>query len=168
MAFLEELIIRKELADNFCLYCSSFKDFSSVPNWAKISLKTHQFDLREYIYTFEEFEKAATHDRLWNATQIQLLNEGTIHGYLRMYWAKKILEWTKSPEDALRFAIDLNDKYGFDSPSANGYVGILWALGALHDRAFANYPVTGKIRKMTFNSIKKKFDIEKYINKFKT
>ena len=162
-AFLEELVVRKELADNFCLYSKSFKDFSCASNWAKISLENHKYDIRHYIYSQEDLESAKTHDKLWNATQIQLVKEGVIHGYLRMYWAKKILEWTTSPEEALKIAIYLNDKYAYDAPSANGYVGILWALGGLHDRAFRDYPVTGKIRRMTYDSIRRKYNLLNYI-----
>ena len=164
--FLEELIVRKELAENFCLYAKNFTDFSSVPQWAKTSLQNHKYDIRPYIYTLRELENAQTHDKLWNGTQIQLLKEGTIHSYLRMYWAKKILEWTNNPEEALYTAIYLNDKYAYDSPSPNGYTGILWALGALHDRAFADFPVTGKIRRMTYDSIKRKYNLNNYIEKF--
>ena len=165
-AFLEELIIRKELADNFCLYSESFKDFSSIPNWAKMSLENHKYDIRPYIYSIEMLESAKTHDKLWNATQIQLIKEGTIHGYLRMYWAKKIFDWMSTPKDALKTAIYLNDKYAYDSPSANGYVGILWAIGGLHDRAFADFLVTGKVRRMTYDSIKRKYDLFSYIKKY--
>lgn len=164
--FIEELIIRKELADNFCLFAESYKDFSSVPNWAKNTLNNHRFDLRAYVYDTKDFEFAKTHDRLWNATQNQLLREGKIHGYLRMYWAKKILEWTKNPEDAIKTAIYLNDKYAFDAPSSNGYVGILWAIAGLHDRAFQDWFVTGKIRRMTDKSISIKFPIQNYIVKY--
>ena len=164
--FLEELIIRKELADNFCLYSKSFKDFSDIPNWAKMSLNNHKYDIRPYTYSLEILEKANTHDKLWNATQTQLIKEGTILGYLRMYWAKKILEWMSTPEEALKTAIYLNDKFAYDAPSANGYVGILWAIGGLHDRAFADYPVTGKIRRMTYDSMKRKYDLSNYIKKY--
>ena len=165
-AFLEELIIRKELDDNFCLYSKSFKDFSSIPNWAKMSLNNHKYDIRPYNYSLEILEKAKTHDKLWNATQIQLIKKGTIQGYLRMYWAKKILEWMSTPDEALKAAIYLNDKYAYDAPSANGYVGILWAIGGLHDRAFADYPVTGKIRRMTYDSMKRKYDLSNYVKKY--
>ena len=165
-AFLEELIIRKELADNFCLYSESFKDFSSIQNWAKISLNNHRLDIRPYLYSLQDLENAKTHDKLWNATQTQLVKEGIIHGYLRMYWAKKILEWMSTPEEALKTAIYLNDKFAYDAPSANGYVGVLWAIGGLHDRAFADYPVTGKIRRMTYDSIKRKYDLFSYIKKY--
>lgn len=162
-AFLEELVVRKELADNFCLYNKQFKTLNGIPNWAKNSLEYHKEDFRPYIYTLKELVSAKTHDELWNATQNQLKSEGFIHGYLRMYWAKKILEWTISADDALKIAIYLNDKYAYDTPSSNGYVGILWAIGGLHDRAFADYPVTGKIRRMTYESMKKKYDLSKYI-----
>lgn len=164
--FLEELVVRKELADNFCLYARNFKDFSDIPSWAKISLDNHKHDIRLYTYSLADFEQAKTHDKLWNCAQNQLLREGRIHGYLRMYWAKKILEWTVSPKEALKIAQNLNDKYAFDSPSANGYAGILWAVGALHDRAFSDYAVTGKIRRMTYNSIKKKFDLTEFMRKY--
>ena len=164
--FLEELVVRKELADNFCLYSKNYKNFSGVPNWAKMSLNNHKFDIRPYIYSTEELEQAKTHDKLWNATQIQLIREGTIHGYLRMYWAKKILEWTFQPKEALKTAIYLNDKYAYDAPSANGYVGILWAIAGLHDRAFIDYPITGKIRRMTYDSLKRKYDLRDYLKKY--
>ena len=164
--FLEELIIRKELADNFCLYSKCFKDFSSIQNWAKMSLKNHKYDIRPYTYSLEILENANTHDKLWNATQTQLIKKGIIQGYLRMYWAKKILEWMSTPDEALKAAIYLNDKYAYDAPSSNGYVGILWAIGGLHDRAFADYPVTGKIRRMTYDSMKRKYDLSNYIKKY--
>ena len=164
--FLEELVVRKKLADNFCLHANSFKDFSDIPNWAKMSLENHKLDIRPYIYSTEELENAKTYDKLWNATQIQLIREGTIHGYLRMYWAKKISEWTPSPKEGLKTAIYLNDKYAYDSPSANGYIGILWAIAGLHDRAFVDYPVTGKIRRMTYDSLKRKYDLGDYLKKY--
>ena len=164
--FLEELIVRKELADNFCLYSKNYKDFADISNWAKLSLNNHKYDIRPYIYSTDELENAKTHDKLWNATQIQLTSEGKIHGYLRMYWAKKIAEWTHSPNEGLKIAIYINDKYAYDSPSANGYVGILWAIAGLHDRAFIDYPVTGKIRRMTYNSLKRKYDLTDYLEKY--
>lgn len=153
-AFLEELIVRKELADNFCLYAKSFKTFESCPQWAQDSLNEHKNDLRSYLYSREEFEHAKTHDELWNKIQTELLENGKIHGYPRMYWAKKILEWSKTPKEALEIAIDLNDEYALDGNNPNGYVGILWALGGLHDRPFTNRFVSGKIRYMKGDKIK--------------
>lgn len=162
-AFLEELIVRKELSDNFCLYSKSFNTLESIPTWAKESLNSHKKDLRTYIYSKEEFEYAKTHDDLWNKIQENLLETGKIHGFLRMYWAKKILEWSVSPENALETAIYLNDKYALDGNDPNGYVGILWSIGGIHDRAFANRMVFGKIRYMSLQGCKNKFDINKFI-----
>lgn len=147
-AFLEELMVRKELSDNFCLYAKSYKTLAGAPNWAIESLNSHKYDLRNYTYTLKEFEQAKTHDTAWNEMQIGLVNTGRIHGYLRMYWGKKILEWSKTPEDALKTAIFLNDSYALDGNDPNGYVGILWSIAGLHDRPFANRLVTGKIRYM--------------------
>ncbi|MEI3254763.1 MAG: hypothetical protein V8R83_05595 [Candidatus Gastranaerophilaceae bacterium] len=148
------------------MYCRNYKTFECTPQWAQQTLKAHQHDLRSHLYTLENLEQAKTYDALWNATQIQLMEKGKIHGYLRMYWAKKILQWSATPDEALKTAIYLNDKYGFDAPSANGYTGILWAIGGLHDRAFQDRMVTGKIRIMTDKSIKTKYDIQNYINSF--
>lgn len=162
-AYLEELIVRKELSDNFCLYSKSFETFDGILSWARETLNAHRTDLRNYMYSLEEFEHAKTHDELWNAVQRNLLKTGKIHGYLRMYWAKKILEWSISPEEALKIALYLNDEYAIDGNDPNGYVGILWSIGGLHDRAFSNRLVTGKIRYMSLGGCKKKFDINKYI-----
>lgn len=147
-AFLEELIVRKELSDNFCLYTKSYKTLTGAPNWAVESLNSHKYDLRNYVYNLKEFEHAQTHDKAWNEMQIGLIKTSRIHGYLRMYWGKKILEWSKTPEEALKTAIYLNDTYALDGNDPNGYVGILWSIAGLHDRPFANRLVTGKIRYM--------------------
>lgn len=162
-AFLEELIVRKELSDNFCLHNKDYKTLDSVPNWAKETLNIHKSDIRTYLYDLDEFEHGKTHDKLWNKIQQNLLSTGRIHGYLRMYWAKKILEWSKSPEEALKIAIYLNDTYATDGNDANGYVGILWSIGGIHDRAFSNRMVFGKIRYMSLSGCEKKFDVKKYI-----
>lgn len=162
-AYLEELIVRKELADNFCLYNKDYKTLNGIPNWAKESLKLHNTDLRTYIYDLNEFKNGQTHDKLWNKIQQNLLKTGRIHGYLRMYWAKKILEWSKTPEEALKTAMFLNDNYALDGNDPNGYVGILWSIGGIHDRPFANRLVTGKIRYMSLQGCKKKFDVKEYL-----
>lgn len=166
-SFLEELIIRKELSDNFCFYNKNYDSFEGFPSWAKETLNSHKKDLREYLYKKEQFELAGTHDELWNAAQMQMVNTGKMHGYMRMYWAKKILEWTKSPEDALKIAIYLNDKYELDGRDPNGYAGIAWSIGGLHDRAWFERPVYGKVRYMNYNGCKSKFDVNAYIEKVK-
>lgn len=124
-AFCEEAIVRRELADNFCYYNEDYDNFNGLTNWARKTLDDHRKDKREYLYTRAEFEKGHTHDDLWNAAQIQMVKEGKMHGFLRMYWAKKILEWTKSPEEALEVGIYLNDKYNLDGRDPSGYVGVM-------------------------------------------
>ena len=165
-SYLEELIIRRELSDNFCYYNPNYDNFNGFHDWAKTSLNQHRNDKRDFLYTLEEFEHAKTHDELWNAAQIEMVTIGKMHGYMRMYWAKKMLEWTKSPEEALEFGIYLNDKYELDGRDPNGYVGLAWSIGGVHDRAWGERPVFGKIRYMNYNGCKRKFDVKNYINKF--
>jgi deoxyribodipyrimidine photo-lyase len=162
-SFLEELIIRRELADNFCFYNKNYDSFDGFKDWAKTTLNLHRKDKREYSYTRDEFENAATHDPLWNAAQKEMVTSGKMHGYMRMYWAKKILEWTKCPEDAIDIAIYLNDRYELDGRDSNGYAGIAWSIGGIHDRAWFERPVFGKIRYMNYNGCKRKFDVNQYI-----
>lgn len=165
-AFLEELIVRRELSDNFCYFNTRYDSFEGFPEWAKKTLNEHRKDKREFIYTLEEFEQAKTHEDLWNAAQTEMLKTGKMHGYMRMYWAKKILEWSRSPEEALKISIYLNDKYELDGRDPNGYVGCAWSIGGVHDRAWTEKPVFGKIRYMNLNGAKRKFDIETYIRRF--
>ncbi len=165
-AFLEELIVRRELSDNFCYFNPKYDSFDGFHDWAKDTLNQHRKDKREFVYSLEEFEKAKTHEDLWNAAQKELIVTGKIHGYMRMYWAKKILEWSKSPEEAFRIAIYLNDKYGLDGRDPNGYVGCAWSIGGVHDRAWTERPVYGKIRYMNRNGASRKFDINSYIGKY--
>jgi deoxyribodipyrimidine photo-lyase len=165
-AFLEELIVRKELSDNFCFYNTGYDSFAGFPDWAKETLHQHKADEREFIYTKEEFENARTHEDLWNSAQKELIRTGKMHGYMRMYWAKKILEWSKSPQYALKVAIYLNDKYELDGSDPNGYAGCAWSIGGVHDRPWAERDIFGKVRYMNRNGAKRKFDIENYIKRF--
>ena len=164
-AFLEELIIRRELSDNYCYYNPHYDGFDGFPDWAQKTLNDHRGDPRQYIYPADKLEGSATHDSLWNAAQSQMVFTGKMHGYMRMYWAKKILEWTPSPEEAQEIAIYLNDKYSLDGRDPNGYTGIAWSIGGVHDRAWGERPVFGKVRYMSYNGAKSKFDIKSYINK---
>ena len=161
-SFLDELIIRKELSDNYCFYNSNYDNYNGFRDWAKKTLEEHRKDEREFVYTSEQFEKAQTHDQLWNTAQNQLLTLGKMHGFMRMYWAKKILEWTSSPEEALSISIYLNDKYELDGRDPNGYAGCAWSIGGVHDRAWFDRAVFGKIRYMNYNGCKRKFDVEGY------
>ncbi len=165
-AYLEELIVRRELSDNFCHFNPHYDSFEGFPQWAKETLNEHRKDEREYLYNKELFEAAETHDILWNAAQREMVKRGKMHGYMRMYWAKKILEWSASPEDALNIALYLNDKYELDGRDPNGYAGCAWSIGGVHDRAWAGRPVFGKIRYMNANGCKRKFNTGLYINNY--
>jgi deoxyribodipyrimidine photo-lyase len=136
------------------------------PEWARKSLAKHRRDRREYVYSLKTFEKARTHDDLWNAAQREMMIRGKMHGYMRMYWAKKILEWSESPEKALEIATYLNDRYELDGRDPNGYVGVAWSIGGVHDRAWNERPVFGKIRYMSYNGCRGKFDVNTYISRW--
>ncbi len=165
-AFLEELIVRRELSDNFCLHNKDYDNPEGFPDWAKKTHALHVKDKREYVYSLKIFEQASTHDPLWNAAQKEMVLTGKMHGYMRMYWAKKILEWTPSPKEAMRTAIALNDKYELDGRDPNGFTGIAWSIGGVHDRAWGERKVFGKIRYMSYNGCRSKFDTDAYIKKW--
>lgn len=167
-AFLEELVVRRELADNFCWYAKDYDKTTCFPDWSQKNLQKTAGDKREYIYDLEEFEEAKTHDELWNAAQMEMVITGKMHGYMRMYWAKKILEWTPNVQTAMNIAIELNDVYELDGRDPNGYAGIAWSLGGVHDRAWFSRPVFGQVRYMNAKGCKSKFDVDAYIEKWLT
>jgi deoxyribodipyrimidine photo-lyase len=163
-AFLEELIVRRELAVNFVRFNPNYERAASCEPWAAKTLMEHQADRRRQLYSEEQLENAETHDPLWNAAQKQMVLSGWMHGYLRMYWAKKILEWSPSAAAAYERAVRLNDRYELDGRDPNGYAGIAWAIVGKHDRAWGpERPVFGKIRYMSYDSTSRKFDSEAYI-----
>jgi deoxyribodipyrimidine photo-lyase len=163
-AFLEELIVRRELAHNFVRFNPHYETFPSAEPWAKRTLKLHAKDKREHLYSEAQLENGETHDPLWNAAQKQMVLTGWMHGYLRMYWAKKILEWSPSPAVAYDIAVRLNDCYELDGRDPNGYAGIAWAIVGKHDRAWGpERSVYGKIRYMSHASTSRKFDSAAYI-----
>ncbi|NDL68839.1 deoxyribodipyrimidine photo-lyase [Anaerotalea alkaliphila] len=164
-AYLEQLLVRRELGENFCWYRPDYDRTTVFPAWARETLEVHRPDVREHLYSPEEFERAATHDPLWNASMEQLRREGRIHGYMRMYWAKKILEWSPGPEEALATAIRLNDTWALDGRDPVGYANIAWSVGGVHDRAWAQRPVFGKVRYMNDRGCRRKFDVEVYIGR---
>ncbi|MHC1680996.1 MAG: deoxyribodipyrimidine photo-lyase [Methanomassiliicoccales archaeon] len=165
-AFLEELIVRRELSDNFCFYNRRYDSPDGFPAWARATLRDHQGDKRDYVYTEDELEKARTHDPLWNAAQVQMTTEGRMHGWLRMYWAKKVLEWTETPADALRIVNTLNDRYEMDGRDPNGYVGAAWSIGGVHDRAWTERRIFGKVRFMNLNGAYRKFDVDSFVERY--
>jgi len=166
-AFLDELVTWRELGFNMCSRRQDYDLYSSLPAWAQQTLKDHEGDRRRHLYPLEQFEKAQTHDPLWNAAQGQLLQEGRIHNYLRMVWGKKILEWSSSPQEALHIMIELNNKYGLDGRDPNSYTGIMWILGR-YDRPWGpERPVFGKIRYMSSENTLRKVRAMEYMEKYK-
>ncbi len=161
--FLDELITWRELAINFVTFNPVYDSIECAEPWAHKSLAAHASDPRPILYTVPQLEKAETHDQLWNAAQFQMLHLGWMHNYMRMYWAKKILEWSPSPASAHQTAIYLNDKYFLDGRDPNGYAGVAWAICGKFDRPWFDRPIFGVIRYMSANAAAKKFDSAKYI-----
>lgn len=160
--FLEELIVRRELAFNFARRGPNPATLAALPDWAQATLRKHAKDKRDPVYTRDEFEQARTYDMLWNATQRELLRDGKIHGYYRMYWGKKIMEWSATHQEALDTMIYLHDKYALDGRDPNTYTNILWCFG-LHDRPWAERPIFGMVRYMSLEGMKRKTDVNAYI-----
>ncbi len=157
----EELIIRRELACNFTEYNPNYDTIACIPDWARKTLSEHAGDPRKYTYAYSEFEQAITHDPYWNAAQNQMVKTGHMHGYMRMYWGKKVLEWSRSPGDAYETLIRLNDTYELDGRDPNGYAGVAWCFGK-HDRGWQEREIFGKVRYMNANGLRRKFDIDAY------
>lgn len=165
-AFIEECVVRAETAENFCYYNPSYDSYEGFPSWAKETLKKASTDARVYVYTKKEFEEASTHDELWNAAQIQMVRKGKMHGYMRMYWAKKILEWTATPQEAMKIAVYLNDMYELDGREPAGYVGCAWSIGGVHDRPWFGRPIFGAIRYMAESGVAKRGKVGEYIKRW--
>jgi len=165
--FLEELIVRRELAFNFARFTERPDSLENLPDWAQKTLAKHARDKRDPLYSPDQFERAATHDDLWNAVQKELLMRGKIHGYYRMYWGKKIIEWSKTPAEALQTMIYLNDRYALDGRDPNGYANILWCFG-LHDRPWIERPIFGQVRYMSYAGMRRKTDVDAYIREIES
>jgi deoxyribodipyrimidine photo-lyase len=164
-AYLEELIVRRELSMNFVYYNSQYNRFDGLPSWARQTLLEHQRDRREAIYSVSELEDGRTGDPYWNAAQREMALTGKMHNYMRMYWGKRILEWTKTPQEAFRIALYLNNKYEIDGRDANGFTGVAWCFGK-HDRPWPSHRIFGKVRIMTPSGLRRKFDIGAYVRKY--
>ncbi len=161
-SYLEELIVRRELSLNFVYFNRNYDNPECLPKWAKESLELHAFDPREYSYSFSDLEQAKTHDPYWNAAQTEMVRFGKMHGYMRMYWGKKILEWTESHFVAFETALRLNNMYELDGRDPNGYAGVAWCFGK-HDRAWSERPIFGKVRYMNDRGLERKFDVDSYV-----
>jgi deoxyribodipyrimidine photo-lyase len=162
-AFLEQLVVRRELSINFVLHQRQYDQFSAVPDWARRSLRNHEKDPRPYIYSLATLEAAETHDPYWNAAMLEMLKTGFMHNYMRMYWGKKIIEWSSSPQCAYRMILQLNNKYFIDGRDPNSYASVAWLFG-LHDRPWTERRVFGNIRYMNAAGLERKFDIERYVH----
>lgn len=163
-AFLEELIVRRELAVNFVRYNNAYDSFTSLPAWAQKTLAEHRGDQREYVYSRNDLEGAKTHDPYWNAAQQEMKKTGAMQGYMRMYWGKKILEWSPSPQEGYATALYLNNRYEIDGRDPNGYAGVAWCFGK-HDRPWKEREIFGMVRYMNAQGLKRKFDMDRYVGR---
>jgi deoxyribodipyrimidine photo-lyase len=166
-AYLEELVVRRELSINFVHYNKTYDNIECLPDWARNTLFNHKSDERSITYSLSEMENANTHDEYWNTAQMEMVKTGKMHGYMRMYWGKKILEWCESPEEAFSHANYLNNKYSLDGRDPNGYAGIAWCFGK-HDQAWKERSIFGKVRYMNYNGLKRKFNMKQYISNIKS
>ena len=165
-AYLDELITWREIGHNMAHHAPHlYMSYESIPDFAKRTLDDHREDEREHLYSYEEFERAETHDPIWNAAQRELLETGEMHNYMRMIWGKKIVEWTSEPEQAAEIMIELNNKWAIDGRDPNSYSGIFWCLGR-YDRGWAEREVFGKVRYMSSESTKRKFNLDRYLERF--
>jgi deoxyribodipyrimidine photo-lyase len=166
-AFLEELIVRRELGINFVWYTPEYASYRALPGWARASLEAHKADKREFIYTAEQLEAAQTHDPYWNAAMREMKLTGKMHNYMRMYWGKKILEWTNTPRFAHRLALELNNRYFLDGRDPLSWSNVGWLFG-LHDRPWRERDIFGQIRYMNASGLERKFDIVRYVERIES
>jgi deoxyribodipyrimidine photo-lyase len=163
-SFVEELIVRRELSMNFVFYNDDYDSYSNLPGWAKQTLEEHKRDEREYVYTRAQLENAETHDEYWNAAMREMVHTGYMHNYMRMYWGKKILEWSNTPEYAYRTTLYLNNKYFLDGRDPNSFANVAWVFGQ-HDRGWTEREVYGKVRYMSSGGLERKTKPEQYVEK---
>jgi len=164
-AFIEQLAVRRELSMNFVYYNDRYDRYEgAVPSWARDSLEKHRKDKRPYLYPPEVLERGETHDPYWNAAQREMVLTGKMHNYMRMYWGKKILEWSESPQEAFQVILSLNNKYELDGRDPNGFAGVAWCFGK-HDRSWRERPVFGKVRYMNAAGLERKFQIQEYVKR---
>lgn len=161
-AYLEELIVRRELSYNMTRHNPKYDSLAALPDWVHKTMRAHADDHRDVTYTLEELEAGQTHDELWNACQREMVRTGEMHNYVRMLWGKNVIAWSRSYEEAFETLVHLNNKYCLDGRNPNSYAGILWCFGK-HDRPWIERPVFGQIRYMTSGSTGRKFDSRKYI-----
>ena len=165
-AYLEELIVRRELSMNFVYYNDRYDSFDGLPRWARQELLNHARDPREARYSLDQLESARTGDDYWNAAQDEMVCTGKMHGYMRMYWGKRTIQWVRDPVEAFRIALYLNNKYELDGRDANGFTGVAWCFGK-HDRPWPPRAVLGKVRAMAASGLRRKFDPDAYVERIR-
>ncbi|MEJ0096501.1 MAG: deoxyribodipyrimidine photo-lyase [Methylocella sp.] len=163
-AYLEELIVRRELAMNFVEHAPDYDRYSCLPEWARRTLEAHRRDPRPHIYGEAELAAGKTHDPHWNAAMREMRATGYMHNHMRMYWGKKILEWSSSPQKAFETALALNNRYFLCGRDPNSYANVAWCFG-LHDRPWPERAIFGKVRSMTAGGLERKIDIEAYVQR---
>ena len=163
-SFVEELVVRRELSMNFVFYNNDYDSYSNLPGWARKSLEEHKGDEREYTYTRKQLENAETHDEYWNAAMKEMVHTGYMHNYMRMYWGKKILEWSNTPEHAYKTTLYLNNKYFLDGRDPNSFANVAWVFGQ-HDRGWTEREVYGKVRYMSSGGLERKTKPDQYVEK---
>lgn len=162
-AYLEELIVRRELSMNYVFYQPGYDTYAALPSWARKTLDLHRDDPRETLYSYDQFDQATTHDPYWNAAQQEMRITGKMHNYMRMYWGKKIIEWSASPEEAFKTMLALNNRYEIDGRDANGFTGVAWCFGK-HDRPWKERAIFGSVRYMAASGLERKFAIQNYVH----
>jgi deoxyribodipyrimidine photo-lyase len=162
--FIEELLVRRELSMNFVHFRDDYDCYESLPAWARQTLTEHRADPRPYLYTRAQLEAAETHDPYWNAAMREMRHTGYMHNYMRMYWGKKILEWSVTPEEGFAAALAINNRYFLDGRDANSFANIAWVFGQ-HDRPWGERPIFGKVRYMNARGLERKCDIKAYVSK---
>ncbi|HEX5326599.1 MAG TPA: deoxyribodipyrimidine photo-lyase [Acetobacteraceae bacterium] len=163
-AYLEQLVVRRELSMNFVNTVANYDRYECVPHWAWRTLEAHRGDRRQHLYGYDQLARAETHDQYWNAAMREMLSTGYMHNYMRMYWGKKVLEWSPSPEEGYATLLRLNDTYFLDGRDANSYANVGWVFG-LHDRPWPERPIFGKVRYMNAAGLKRKTDIDAYVQR---
>ncbi|WP_246580734.1 deoxyribodipyrimidine photo-lyase [Deinococcus aestuarii] len=164
-AFFEEMIVRRELSFNYCEFNPAYDRYEGLPAWTRQTLEEHAADPRPHLYTREQLDAAQTHDRYWNAAHTEMVRTGRMHNAMRMYWGKKILEWTATPQEAYDTTLWLNNRYELDGRDANSYVSVGWVFG-LHDRPWARRPIFGTVRYLAESGLNRKFDAEAYARRW--
>ncbi|MFO8007474.1 MAG: deoxyribodipyrimidine photo-lyase [Candidatus Brocadiia bacterium] len=163
-AYLEELIVRRELSMNYCQFSPRYDGYDALPDWARETLREHEADTRPYLYGLEQLEQACTHDAYWNAAQREMVLTGKMHAYMRMYWGKKILEWSPTAREGFQRTLHLNNKYELDGRDPNSFAGVAWCFGK-HDQAWRERPIFGKVRYMNAAGLDRKFDMDAYVRR---